>query len=107
MSARQQRRGEARRGTLELNDLTGPLMVEKGGTGLATFTQGDLLYASAADVLSKLAKDANATRYLSNTGGSNNPAWAQVNLVNGVTGTLAVGNGGTGVTSLALLLAAL
>lgn len=55
-------------------------------------TQGDLLYASAADTLTVLAKDANATRYLSNTGSSNNPAWAQVNLANGVTGDLPYAN---------------
>jgi hypothetical protein len=43
-----------------------------------------------------LAKDTNSTRYLSNTGSSNNPAWAQVNLTNGVSGSLPVTNGGTG-----------
>jgi len=61
--------------------------------------QGDLLYASAANTLARLAKDATATRYLSNTGASNNPAWAQINLANGVTGTLPVANGGTGLTA--------
>jgi uncharacterized protein DUF5907 len=50
--------------------------------------QGDLLYASGADTWTRLAKDANATRYLSNTGTTNNPAWAQVDLTNGVTGDL-------------------
>ena len=62
-------------------------------------TQGDLLYASSANTLARLAKDANATRYLSNTGTTNNPAWAQINLANGVTGTLPVANGGTNLTS--------
>jgi hypothetical protein len=62
-------------------------------------TQGDLLYASAANPLSRLAKNTTATRYLSNTGASNNPAWAQIDLTNGVTGTLPIGNGGTGQTS--------
>jgi hypothetical protein len=61
--------------------------------------QGDLLYASGANTLARLAKDANATRYLSNTGTTNNPAWAQINLANGVTGTLPVANGGTNLTS--------
>jgi hypothetical protein len=61
--------------------------------------QGDLLYASGANTLARLAKDATATRYLSNTGTSNNPAWAQINLANGVTGTLPTSNGGTGQTS--------
>jgi hypothetical protein len=73
----------------------------KGGTNQTTYTQGDLLYASAANTLSKLAKDANATRYLANTGTSNSPAWSQVNLANGVTGNLPVTNlnSGTGATS--------
>lgn len=64
-------------------------------------SQGDLLYGSANATLSELTKDANATRYLSNTGTNNNPAWAQVDLTNGVTGTLPEANGGTGLTDLA------
>jgi hypothetical protein len=58
--------------------------------------QGDLLYGSAADTLLALPKDTNTTRYLSNTGASNNPAWAQINLANGVTGALPVSKAGTG-----------
>lgn len=64
-----------------------------------TFVQGDVIYGSAANVLTALAKNASATRYLSNTGASNNPAWAQVDLTNGVTGTLPVGSGGTGTAT--------
>jgi hypothetical protein len=70
-----------------------------GGSTVPTTVQGDTLYASAANTLTALAKDTNATRYIANTGASNNTAWAQVNLANGVTGTLPVGNGGTGLTS--------
>jgi hypothetical protein len=55
-------------------------------------TQGDLIFASATNAFIVLAKDANATRYLSNTGTTNNPAWAQVNLANGVTGDLPFAN---------------
>ena len=62
-------------------------------------TQGDLLYASAANTLARLAKNTTASRYLSNSGTSNNPAWAQIDLTNGVTGTLPVGNGGTGTAT--------
>jgi hypothetical protein len=70
-------------------------------TAAATMTaQGDLLIATAASTPARLPKDTNATRYLSNTGTDNNPAWAQVNVANGVTGTLAVGSGGTGATTL-------
>ena len=80
-----------------------------GGTGATTVTQGDLLYGSAANTWSKLAKNATATRYLSNTGASNNPAWAQVDLTNGVTGVLPAANGGlatsiAGVTNGQLLI---
>lgn len=64
--------------------------------------QGDLLYASAANTLERLAKNTTATRYLSNTGASNNPAWAQIDLTNGVTGALPAANGGTGQTSYAV-----
>jgi hypothetical protein len=60
--------------------------------------QGDLLYADAASSTARLPKDTNATRYLSNTGASNNPAWALINLANGVTGALSFSNGGTGST---------
>lgn len=73
------------------------ISVANGGTALASYTQGDILYASGSGVLATLPKDTNATRYLSNTGTTNNPAWAQINIANGVTGTLPVANGGTGV----------
>ena len=50
----------------------------------------------AANTMAALAKDTNATRYLSNTGASNAPAWDQVELTNGVSGILPAANGGTG-----------
>ena len=73
----------------------------RGGTGLGTASQGDLLYGSASNTYSALAKDTNATRYLSNQGTSNNPSWNQVNLANGVTGDLSVFhlNSGAGATA--------
>lgn len=80
--------------------VSGTLPVTSGGTGLTTAAQGDIVYGSASNTLSLLSKSTTATRYLSNTGTSNNPAWAQVNMADGVTGTLPVANGGTGATSL-------
>lgn len=59
---------------------------------LPAIVQGDILYGASAGVLATLAKDASATRYLSNTGSSNNPAWAQIDLTNGVTGDLPFAN---------------
>lgn len=65
----------------------------------ATNAQGDLLYGSAANVLSTLAKNTTATRYLANTGTSNNPNWDQVNLANGVTSNLPTTNLNSGTSA--------
>jgi hypothetical protein len=63
--------------------------------------QGDILYGSAADTLSALSKNTTASRYLSNSGTNNNPAWSQVDLSNGVTGNLSTSNlnSGTGASA--------
>ncbi len=111
---------------IDINDLDGVLEIIKGGTGLSTigssgqlirvnglgtaleyftanyepaitWAQGDLLYGTGVNTYANLAKTTSATRYLSNTGTSNNPAWSQVDLTNGVSGILPIANGGTGL----------
>lgn len=72
--------------------------VSSTSTWPTTATQGGIIYSDTSNSFTQLAKDTNTSRYLSNQGTSNAPAWQLVNLVNGVTGTLAVANGGSGVT---------
>ena len=83
-------------------ELTQAEYISSDGTGhvFDSQAQGDIMYADSATVLKNLAKDANDSRVLTNTGTNNNPAWAQVTLTTGVTGTLPVANGGTGATTL-------
>ena len=82
--------------------LTQAEYIASDGTGhiFDSQAQGDILYATSTTELAKLAKDANSTRALTNTGTNNNPAWAQIALATGVSGTLPVANGGTGATTL-------
>jgi len=83
-------------GTVDMaNSVSGVLASANGGTDTGTVTQGDLLYGSTTTGWSRLSKSATATRYLSNQGASNGPAWSQVNLPDGVTGVLPEANGGT------------
>lgn len=49
-----------------------------GPTAFTGAAQGDIFYASASGVVSRLAKNTSSNRYLSNAGASNNPAWATV-----------------------------
>ena len=97
--------------------LAGTLVPANGGTGFSTYATGDLLYASALNTLSKLAAGtdtylltmaggvptwaaAPATGVLSWSGGTTGltPAGATTGAVV-LAGTLAVANGGTGITS--------
>ncbi|TGT42785.1 tail fiber domain-containing protein [Mesorhizobium sp. M8A.F.Ca.ET.165.01.1.1] len=81
------------------SSFAGVLAEANGGTNQSTYSQGDMLYASATNTLSKLAKNTSNSRYLSNTGTNNNPAWAQIDLSNGVTGNLPVTNLNTGTNA--------
>lgn len=72
------------------------------GGSLPANVQGDIFYSSATNVVSALNKSVSSSRYLANTGTNNNPAWAQVSLTTGVTGTLPSLNGGTESTLFAV-----
>ncbi|CAB4155083.1 hypothetical protein UFOVP653_70 [uncultured Caudovirales phage] len=69
-----------------------------GGTGQTTYTIGDLLYASGASALSKLAGVATGNALISGGVGAA-PSWGKIGLTTHVSGTLPVANGGTGVTT--------
>jgi hypothetical protein len=74
--------------------VTGTLPVANGGTNITSYAVGDLIYASGATTLSKLA--AVATGNVLRSGGLvTAPAWGQVVLTTDVTGVLPIANGGT------------
>ena len=79
-------------------DVTGTLPAGNGGTGIATYTVGDLLYASGVGALSKLA-DVAVGNVLRAGGVGVAPAWGQVVLTTDVTGILPVANGGSGTST--------
>jgi hypothetical protein len=69
-----------------------------GGTGLTSYTQGDLLYAASSTTVGRLA-DVVAGNALISGGVGGDPAWGKIGLNTHVSGTLPVVNGGTGITS--------
>ena len=75
-----------------------PIAANKGGTGLTSYTTGDILYASSSSTLSKLTAVGEGSALISG-GVSSAPSWGKIGLTTHVVGTLPVGNGGTGVTT--------
>ena len=71
----------------------------QGGTGLTSYTTGDIIYASATNTLARLADVATGNALISGGVGVA-PSWGKIGLTTHITGTLAVGNGGTGATTL-------
>lgn len=72
---------------------TSGLLATTGGANIPSLVQGDMLYASAVNTLTALAKDTGTSRFIKNSGTNNNPQWAQPaasDLSNGTTGTGAV-----------------
>jgi hypothetical protein len=60
--------------TLTNATVTSTVGVINGGTGITTYTTGDILYASATNVLSKLAAGTSGQALTINSSGV--PAWA-------------------------------
>ena len=78
--------------------LAGTLGPTSGGTGLTSYTQGDLVYATAANTLGTLADVATGNALISGGIGAD-PLWGKIGLSTHVSGTLPIGNGGTGQTT--------
>lgn len=81
-------------GTWQGNTITAPY----GGTGLSSYTQGDLLYASSSSTLAALADVATGNALISGGVGAD-PAWGKIGLATHVSGTLPIANGGTNSTA--------
>jgi hypothetical protein len=69
-----------------------------GGTGLSSFTAGDLIYANSSTTLAALADVAVGNALISG-GIAAAPSWGKIGLATHVSGTLPIANGGTGSTS--------
>lgn len=74
------------------------IAVAKGGTGLTSYTIGDIIYASGATTLASLADVATGNALLSGGVGVA-PAWGKIGLTTHVSGTLPIANGGTNGTA--------
>ena len=70
----------------------------QGGTGQTSYTIGDLLQASAATTLSKLAATSTGNALISGGVGTVS-AWGKIGLTTHISGTLGATNGGTGLAS--------
>lgn len=72
--------------------------VATGGTGITSYTIGDMVYASGATTLSKLADVATGNALISGGVGVA-PSWGKIPLTSHISGILPVANGGTGVAN--------
>jgi hypothetical protein len=79
-------------------NVTGVVAAINGGTGQSSYAVGDLLYASTTTALSKLADVATGNALISGGVGVA-PSYGKIGLTTHVSGTLAIGNGGTGQTT--------
>lgn len=88
-------------GNLSFSVTLATVTAAKGGTGQAGgYAVGDMLYASGASALSKLADVATGNALLSGGVGVA-PSWGKVGLTTHISGTLSIANGGTNATTAA------
>lgn len=78
--------------------LSGTLGAANGGTGLTSYTTGDILYATSSSAVGTLADVAVGNVLLSGGVGAA-PAYGKVDLTIAVSGILPFANGGTGLSS--------
>ncbi len=79
-------------------DLTQTIAPSFGGTGISSYTVGDLIYASGTTTLSKLPDVATGNALISGGVGVA-PSWGKIGLTTHVSGILPVANGGTGTST--------
>ena len=84
-------------GTIVVGDLPTVTAV-KGGTGITSYTAGDLLQASDSTTLAKLAAVGTGNVLISGGVGQAS-SWGKVGLTTHITGTLPFANGGTGLAA--------
>jgi hypothetical protein len=80
------------------NIAAGTLAVARGGTGLSSYTTGDIVYASGSTTLASLAGVATGNALISGGVGTAS-SYGKIGLTTHVDGTLPIGNGGTGLAS--------
>ncbi len=81
---------------------SGTLGVTRGGTGLSSYTPGDIIYADSSTSLTRVASSTGGT-ILQTSFTTGAPSWVATSslgiAISDTTGTLAVARGGTGVTT--------
>jgi hypothetical protein len=79
-----------------VSNLVSALATTDGGTGLNSYTTGDILYANATDTLTTLSAVATGNVLVSGT----SPSWGKIGLTTHVSGVLPIANGGTNAASI-------
>lgn len=86
-------------GNFSAGTITASLTGSASGNLAASANNHGVLVSGSANTATVVAPDASTAKFLKSSGSSADPSWAQVTLTSDVTGTLPVGNGGTGNTA--------